>query len=85
MTLRQALEMTEPVYGETRTRDGGQAVYVRADTKARLAAIGQKLGVSERHLVDAALLIVCDKIETSTAPLTRYEYHSRITRRKGGQ
>ena len=85
MTLRNALEATEPVYGVTRARDGGQAVYVRADTKARLAAIGHQLGVSERHLVDAALLIICNRIEASTAPLERYEYHSRVTRRKGGE
>ena len=85
MTLRKALEQTEPVYGETRARPGGQAVYVRGDTKARLAAISHQLGVSERHLTDAALLIICDKIEASTAPLERYEYHSRTTRRKGAE
>ena len=83
MTLRTALELTEPVYGVTRARPMGAAVYVHGDTKARLAAIGQKLGVSERHLVDAALLIVIERIESFTSPPERYEYHSRKTRRKG--
>ena len=85
MTLREALSKTEPIYGTTRARDGGEAVYVRADTKARLTAIGHQLGVSQRHLVDAALLIICERVEASTAPLERYEYHSRTTRRKGAE
>ena len=81
MTLREALAHTEPIYGETRARPRGSAVYVHADTKARLAVIGHKLGVSERHLVDAALLIIADKFEGQMMP--KYEYHSRTTRRKG--
>ena len=83
MTLREALERTEPIYGTTRARPQGAAVYVRGDTKARLAVIGHRLGVSERHLVDAALLIIADKFEGQMMP--RYEYHSRTTRRKGAE
>ena len=85
MTLREALSKTEPIYGTTRARDGGEAVYVRADTKARLTAIGHQLGVSQRHLVDAVLMIMVERIEASSAPIERYEYHSRVTRRKGGK
>ena len=85
MTLREALSKTEPIYGTTRARPMGAAVYIHGDTKSRLLAIGQKLGVSERHLVDAALLIVVEKLEASSAPLERYEYHSRKTRRKGAE
>ena len=83
MTLRQALEKTEPVYGVTRARDGGEAVYIHGDTKSRLIAISHQLGVSQRHLVDAVLMVMVERIEASSAPIERYEYHSRTTRRKG--
>ena len=78
MDLQQALAHTEPIYGKPEPRLGG-AVYVRCSTKERIAEMQQKLGVSQRHLVEALLLTALDRY--ASLPLRQYEYHSREGKR----
>lgn len=81
MDLRQALVHCEPVYGKPEPRIGG-SVYVRRSTKERIAEMQQKLGVSQRHLVEALLLTALDRY--ASLPLRQYEYHTRLTRAERG-
>ena len=82
MDLQQALTHCEPVYGKPEPRKGS-AVYLRVSTKERIAQMQQKLGVSQRHLVEALLLCGLDRY--ASLPLRPYEYHSRLTNKERGQ
>ena len=79
MDLQQALAHCEPIWGKPEPRLGS-AVYVRQSTKERVAEVSQKLGVSQRHAVEALLLTALDRY--ASLPLRQYEYHSRITRKE---
>ena len=81
MDLQQALTHCEPVYGKPEPRKGS-AVYLRQSTKERIASMQQKLGVSQRHVVEALLLTALDRY--ASLPLRKYEYHSRPTRKERG-
>ena len=81
MDLKQALTYCEPIYGKPEPRKGS-SVYLRQSTKERIAEMQQKLGVSQRHLVEALLLTALDRY--ASLPLRPYEYHSRLTRIERG-
>ena len=81
MDLQQALVHCEPIYGKPEPRLGS-AVYLRQSTKERIAEMQKKLGISQRHLVEALLLTALDRY--ASLPLRPYEYHSRLTRTERG-
>lgn len=70
MTLRKALEQTKTRYGDMSKPVSGP-VRISRDILDRVDILRRELGVPQRHLVDAFLLMCVEKFEGRVTPEDR--------------